>query len=154
MKKLIILLFSLLPFANFAATSTETVKYKRLICSPSQHPNIVVEIEFPKLINPLIPFIGFPQITSKVSVYNKKATWLYIREKVIIIPRTHPPGTDMSGQSSDALYLVLSPDIRNGVYQGSYQGQMFINDNESSQRVYFRFDHSEYGPGLVCHGET
>lgn len=127
----------------------QTVKFKKLSCR-SFDQKAVVEVIFPKLIDPMNPFIGFPEMWVQVTVQKEGMDWIYKRDKVLIIPEFYPPGVEMKGQSSDSLYIKLHPEIRLNKYAGSYYGQLFVNDHESDRRAYFRFMDTEMGPGLTC----
>lgn len=145
MKNFILSSIFFLSFSSYA----QTVKFKKLSCR-SFDQKALVEITFPKLIDPMNPFIGFPEIWVQVTVQKEGMDWIYKRDKVLIIPEFYPPGVEMKGQSSDSLYIKLHPEIRLNKYAGSYYGQLFVNDHESDRRAYFRYMDTEMGPGLTC----
>ncbi|WP_408098023.1 hypothetical protein ACJVC5_03610 [Peredibacter sp. HCB2-198] len=142
-----ILLFTLFfsAFSSFA----QTIKFRKLTCY-SLDQKAKIGVIFPKLIDPMNPFIGFPEIWVQVTVEKEGMNWVYQRDRVLIIPEFYPPGVEMRGQSSDSLYIKLHPEIRFNKYTGTYYGQLFVNDHESDRRAYFRYMDSELGPGLSC----
>lgn len=145
MKNLIAIALLVFHVSAFA----QSVKFKKLTCR-SFDQKAVVEVIFPKLIDPMNPFIGFPEMWVQVTVEKEGMGWIYKRDKVLIIPEFYPPGVEMKGQSSDSLYIKLHPEIRMNKYAGSYYGQLFVNDHESDRRAYFRYMDTEMGPGLTC----
>lgn len=125
--------------------------FKTLVCSPSQE-DALIEVIFPRETYASRPFMRFAEIWAQVTVEHKKLKKKYVRERVLFIPETHPPGPDMRGQSSDSLYIQLHPQFIDGEFSGTYYGQLFINDKDSEFRgTYFRWMNSDMGPGIVCH---
>lgn len=144
-------LFTLLFFVNIPLNAlAEETPFIKLLCSPTKEA-ASIEVIFPKKIYPTKPFIGFPEIWVTITLEHRKLKRKYVREKVLMIPETHPPGPFMRGQSSDSLYIQLHPQMVNGEFLGSYNGQLFINDKGPDFRgTYFRYMNSELGPGIVC----
>ena len=145
MKIMLFILFLSHSLISFGDESS----FRKLICTPSKK-EARIEVIFPKLIHPLKPFIGFPEMWVEVTVERPNMGWIYRRERVLMIPERTPPGVEMRGQSSDSLYIKLSPEIYGGEFTGTYFGQLFVNDHESERRSYFRYMDSELGPGIVC----
>lgn len=132
------------------ALADET-SFKVLNCSPTQD-DASIEVIFPREIIASKPFTRFPEMWAQVTVEHRKLHKKYVREKVLFIPETRPPGPDMRGQSSDSLYIQLHPEFKNGFFTGAYFGQLFINDKDPEFRgTYFRWMNSEEGPGIICH---
>lgn len=139
-----VLLLSPLSFA-------EEISFTTLICTPSQD-EAKIEVIFPRATFASRPFTRFAEIWAKVTVEHRKLRTKYVREKVLFIPETRPPGPDMRGQSSDSLYIQLHPEFIHGQFSGTYYGQLFINDKDPEFRgTYFRWMNIEEGPGIICH---
>ncbi|HLT21800.1 MAG TPA: hypothetical protein VKZ84_00080 [Bacteriovoracaceae bacterium] len=73
--------------------------FTKLLCSPTKE-EASIEVIFPKKIYPSKPFIGFPEIWVTVTLEHRKLKRKYVRERVLMIPETHPPGPFMRGQTS------------------------------------------------------
>lgn len=142
MKKLII------AFTVLCSSVALADSFKKLTCTPANQ-KAVIEVIFPKLINPMNPFIGFPEMWVQVTVEREGMGWIYQRDRVLMIPE-RMGSIEMRGQSSDSLYIKLSPEINNGNFSGRYFGQLFVNDHESERRAYFRYLDTEAAPGMIC----
>lgn len=148
MKNLI--LSSLISIFTITYANAENSKLKKLTCTPANQ-KAIIEVIFPKLIDAMNPFIGFPEMWVKVTVERNGMGWVYERERVLMIP-ARPASIDMTGQSSDSLYIKLNPEVQNGNFTGRYFGQLFVNDHESDRRAYFRYLDTEAAPGMSCFG--
>lgn len=125
--------------------------FKKLLCTPTKE-DAIIEVIFPRETYASRPFTRFAEIWATVTIEHRKLTKKYIRERVLFIPETHPPGANMRGQSSDAVYIQLHPEFISEVFSGTYYGQIFVNDKDREFRgTYFRYMNSEMGPGIVCH---
>lgn len=137
-------------FLSSVALAQET-PFKTLACTPTQE-DATIEVIFPRETYASRPFTRFAEIWAQVTVEHRKLRKKYVRDKVLFIPETRPPGSDMRGQSSDSLYIQLHPQFSNGRFSGTYFGQLFINDKDPEFRgTYFRWINSEEGPGIICH---
>lgn len=145
---LVTLIFSTLSYGD-------ELRFQKLVCTPTKE-DARIEVHFPRPTLASRPFVGFAEIWTKVTIEHRKLGGRkYLREKVLMIPETLPPGPDMRGQSSDSLYIQLHPQFsQSGVFNGTYLGQLFVNDHDGEFRgTYFRYMNSEEGPGIVCHPE-
>lgn len=125
--------------------------FKKLICTPTKE-DAIIEVILPRDTYASRPFTRFAEIWATVTIEHRKLVKKYVRERVLFIPETHPPGPDMRGQSSDAVYIQLHPEFVSGEFSGTYNGQLFVNDKDEEFRgTYFRYMNSEMGPGIVCH---
>lgn len=127
------------------------VPFKKLVCTPTKE-DAIIEVLFPRDVYASKPFTRFAEIWATVTIEHRKLVKKYVRERVLFIPETHPPGPDMRGQSSDAVYIQLHPEFIAGNFSGNYYGQLFVNDKDGEFRgTYFRYMNSEVGPGIICH---
>ena len=144
-------LLILILFTLTQKTFADEMAFKKLICTPSKE-DALIEVIFPRDIYASRPFTRFAEIWATVTVEHRKLARKYVRERVLFIPETHPPGPDMRGQSSDAVYIQLHPEFIAGEFSGTYYGQLFVNDKDREFRgTYFRYMNSEMGPGIICH---
>ena len=139
-------------FFSHSSLATE-ISFNKLICTSSGD-DALIEVIFPRPTFPSRPFMGFAQIWGKVTLEHRKLKKKYVRERVLFIPETRPPGADMRGQSSDSLYIQLHPQFSNNEFSGVYHGQLFINDKDDEFRgTYFRYMNNESAPGILCYPE-
>lgn len=144
------LIATLLFFISLSSLAQDS-SFTTLVCTPTQD-DALIEVIFPRETYATRPFMRFAEIWAKVTIEHRKLKKKYVREHVLFIPETHPPGPDMRGQSSDSLYIQLHPEFIQGEFSGTYYGQLFINDKDPEFRgTYFRWINSENGPGIICH---
>lgn len=126
-------------------TKTFAAEVKALTCSTAKSEIHTVVVDFPRLVNPLNPFIGFLSFTATVSIYRYDVK-VYENKKVRVTPEVYTTDINLRGDA-EGVYLRLYPQVKEGEFS-HYTGQLFINDLD--QRAYFNFKDVEEQPGLDC----
>lgn len=126
-------------------TNTFAAEVKTLTCSTAKSEIHTVVVDFPKLVNPLSPFIGFLSFTATISVY-KYDVKVYENKNVRVTPEVYTTDINLRGDA-EGVYLRLYPQVVEGEFS-HYTGQLFINDLD--KRAYFNFKDAEEQPGLDC----
>ncbi|MBO9666694.1 MAG: hypothetical protein J7501_07750 [Bdellovibrio sp.] len=135
MKILISALFSIMALPAMASITS-------LKCTTIGH-EAAVRIQFERSVDPQNPWIGWNQIQASLEVQPERSHQIY-KTAIVLSPLTNGNHGDMRGDATQGgVYLQLFPQAN-----GTYTGQLFINDLDA--RVYFDFRSEGNEAGLKC----
>lgn len=132
---------------SFAASSVMATTVSELHCKTINGVD-TLHIEFQAPIDPVKPFIGWPNIPATLEVHPYRSNNIY-KTAIHFVPLKG--GQDINlrgGAAQDGVYLQLFPEVVNGEATGHYTGQAFINDLDV--RAYFDFRSRGTVPGMRC----
>jgi hypothetical protein len=110
-----------------------------LKCTTIGH-EAAVRIQFSRAVDPQNPWIGWNSISANLEVQPERSHQIY-KTPIALTPLS---GNDMRGDAPQGgVYLQLFPQAN-----GTYTGQLFINDLDA--RMYFDFRSEGNEPGLKC----